>query len=137
MTTEYVKHTYDNGNVSLHDVGGVLFIMEKSPNESNDTTIAHYKNLFEVYPTELEHESIKQELITGIQTSKWSKRTLHALVRSGDPKHWRYFPVPLLFEEDAQIRKQSEDRGFPAKSAGWYRRKRNLLLKIVNFPAIP
>ncbi|MNP96412.1 hypothetical protein D3C85_89950 [compost metagenome] len=136
MSADYVTHKYENGNVSLHDVGGVLFIMEKTTNEDK-TTVAHYKNLFEIYPTEQDHEEIRQELITGITTSKWSKRTLHALVRSGDPKHWRYFPVPLLFEDDPQIRKQSTDRGFPAKSAGWYRRKRNLILKIVGFPAIP
>jgi hypothetical protein len=136
MSADHITHKYNNGNVSLHDIGGVLFIMEKTVNEDK-TTVAHYKNLFEIHPTEAEHEEIKAELIAGIQTGNWSKRTLHSLVRSGDPKHWRYFPVPLLFEDDTQIRKQSSERGFPAKSSGWYRRKRNLILKIVGFPAIP
>lgn len=136
MSVPFITHKYENGNTSLHDVGGIVFILDKVVNKDGTTTV-HYHNLLEHYPTPEDHAAITAELVTGIETGVWSRRTLHALVRSGNPTHWRYFPIPLLFEEDDKIRQQSEDRGLPANSTGWYRRKRNLILRIVNFPAIP
>ncbi|MNE13643.1 hypothetical protein D3C80_1064850 [compost metagenome] len=137
MTREYHTHTYANGNIAKHENGGVLYIMKRANDEESGKTVAHYNNLFNTSNAAECIEAIKQELIEGITTGNWSKRTLHALVRHGSQEHWRYFPVPLLFEDDETIRKQSEERGYPTRSIGWYRRKRNLVLKIVGFPEIP
>ncbi|MND14808.1 hypothetical protein D3C81_1656050 [compost metagenome] len=138
MARDYHVHTYSNGNVAKHENGGVLYIMKRVQDEESDVTVAHYNNLLNsAISSEECIEEIKKELIDGITTGNWSKRTLHALVRHGSQDHWRYFPVPLLFEDDETIRKQSEERGYPTRSIGWYRRKRNLVLKIVGFPEIP
>lgn len=136
MSRDYHTHTYANGNVVKHENGGVLYVLKRGVDEDK-LPVSYYNNLLGVERTPEAVEEIKQELILGITTGNWSKRTRHALVRHGSPQHWRYFPVPLLFEDDDTIKEQSTGRGYPVRSIGWYRRKRNLVLKIVGFPEIP
>ncbi len=132
MAREYYTHTYANGNQVHHELGGVIYAARRSKKKST-----HYISLLNPASPEELQEQLKEELRKGITEKEWSRKAAHSLVRYGQPNAWHYFPVPLLFKTDEEIRKESEARGIPAMPDGWYRRKRNLILKIVGFPEIP
>jgi len=125
----------NNGNTIEHDEEGTVFIRNISPQTDDPArTHTHYANI-----QCLANEGAQMiELIRqGIETGHWEGRSRHALVRSGTPGCYRYFPVPLLFEKDETIRKSSQEAGQHTHPDGWYKYRRNLVSQLVGLPQIP
>lgn len=125
----------NNGNTIEHDESGVVFIRNISPQiDYPDKTHTHYVDI-----NNLSDEGLvmAQHIKMGIETGVWEGRSKHTLVRSGQPGCYRYFPIPLLFEEDESIRLSSESAGLQVHPEGWYKYRRNLVSVLVGLPQIP
>lgn len=125
----------NNGNTIEHDEGGTVFIRNITPQTDDAArTHTHYVNI-----NTLANDG--QQMIAlikkGIETGVWEGRSRHTLVRSGQPGCYRYFPVPLLFEEDSKIRQASHEAGLHTHPDGWYKYRRNLVSQLVGLPQIP
>ena len=132
MTREFYTHTYANGNQVHHEHGGVLYAAKRMKKKCT-----HYINILNPARPQEKIDSLRDDLKVGVTEGIWSRIASHALVRYGQPNNWHYFPVPLLFKSDEEIKKESKERGIQPWPDGWYRRKRNLILKIIGFPEIP
>lgn len=128
---------FNTGNTLEHDRYGAIFKSVVTPHTAGSTTHTHYKNLL---PDTLDPE-VKKNILTaltkGIETGIWEGDAKYALVRFGSSECWRYFPIPLLFENNDTIRAESRKVNRPPHADGWYRHKRNLVLKLVGIPMIP
>ena len=125
----------NNGNTIEHDEEGTVFIRNITPQLDDPArTHTHYTNIQSVSN---EGTSMIELIKRGIETGNWEGRSKHTLVRSGQPGCYRYFPVPLLFEDDDSIRRASQEAGLHTHPDGWYKYRRNLVSQLVGLPQIP
>lgn len=128
---------FDTGNTLEHDCYGAVFKSEVTNHSNANTTHTYYKNLLSDSQSTEVINAIKMALVKGIETGVWEGDAKYALVRFGNSTCWRYFPIPLLFETNDTIRTESRKVNRPPHADGWYRHKRNLILKLVGIPMIP
>lgn len=129
---------FDTGNTLEHDQYGAIFKSVITPIPNNPlSTHTFYKNLLSDDVTPEEAERLRDLLRRGVETGLWENEANYALVRFGTPTCWRYFPIPLLFEHNDLIRSKSRAAKRPPHSDGWYRHKRNLVLKLIGIPMMP
>lgn len=125
----------NNDNTIEHDEEGKVFIRcISSQPEDAARTHTHYANIQKLAN---EGTVLIEQIRRGIETGVWEGRSKHTLVRHGQPGCYRYFPVPLLFEEDDVIRQSSQEAGLRTHPAGWYKYRRNLVSELVGLPQIP
>lgn len=125
----------NNGNTIEHDEDGTVFVRNIAPQkEDHNRTHTHYVNIEKLA---LEGTTMIDLIKKGIETGVWEGRSRHTLVRSGQPGCYRYFPVPLLFESDSDIRRASNAAGLHTHPDGWYKYRRNLVSSLVGLPQIP
>lgn len=136
--TGNVNVRYDSGNTVEHDSQGAIFKSVVKPIPGNETnTHTHYRNCLSVFISSEERAAFCENLKIGIETGEWADDVKYALIRYGKSECLRYFPIPLLFENNDTIRNKSMAARRPPHADGWYRHKRNLILKLIGFPLIP
>lgn len=125
----------NNNNTIEHDETGSVFIRNITPQPGHpNRTHTHYEDISKLSDS---GELLIAQIKCGIETDVWEGRSKHTLVRSGQPGCYRYFPIPLLFENDSSIRRSSEAVGLHTHPDGWYKYRRNLVSVLVGLPQIP
>lgn len=125
----------NNDNTIEHDEEGTVFIRNITPQQDDPArTHTHYAN---IHTLAGEGAVMIEQIRKGIETGVWEGRSKHTLVRHGNPGCYRYFPIPLLFEDDETIRQSSQEAGMRTHPDGWYKYRRNLVSQLVGLPQIP